>query len=679
MNRIVTFLAGARRAMVELGIFSVVVNLLLLTMPIYMLQVYDRVLSSGSSDTLLFLSVIAAAALVLLGLIEAVRGIYAARIGSKLEARMGRGALMASLYGPRASLGDVQPLRDMQQVRAFLSGRSVFAIFDLPFAPIFILFLYFVHPALFWLTVVGAVALAIIAVANQRATQASGKRSGEAAMAANLSAQAFARNRESLVAMGMVDNVVDTWGKDEARSLSAQDEATRVNSWFAGLSRTIRMGLQIAILGYGAALVLRGEMTAGMIFASSIISGRALQPIDQIIGGWKGFIETGRAWTRLSSAVAPFEDEAQPTEQAVPKGRIDLENAVYAVPVPGEPSGKMIIKRVSARIQPGESVGVIGLSGAGKSTLLRLMVGALNPNSGTVRLDGADLRNWPAAQRGKYMGYLGQDTELLPGTVKENIARFSPDASDEEVRAAADRAGVTDLINSLPRGFETRIGPGGHVLSGGERQRIGLSRAFYGMPRVLVLDEPNAALDESGLAALEGAIAAAKEAGATVIIAAQRREILRHLDKVMVVEDGTITKFDDTEAVGRWMQERAGHNVAQLRAPNKPKLPAGEDDAPTVEVEPANDGTGPREPGEVVVTPPPANRPAMPQRPAAQTAAVANGQRGTEAGFKTLAERLNAQKAEQVGGTQQVSARFSPSMRVGGKPVEPAGTGGDAS
>ena len=677
MNRIVTFLTGAKRAMVELGVFSVVVNLLLLIMPLYMLQVYDRVLSSGSADTLLFLSVIAGAGLVLLGLIEAVRGIYAARIGSKLETRMGRGALLASLNGPRASLGDVQPLRDMQQVRTFLSGRSIFALFDLPFAPIFILFLYFVHPSLFWLTVIGAVILAIIALANQRATQAASKRSGEAAMAANLSAQAFARNRESLVAMGMVDNVVDTWGRDEAQSLAEQDQATRTNSWFAGLSRTIRMGLQIAILGYGALLVLAGEMTAGMIFASSIISGRALQPIDQIIGGWKGFVETGRAWNRLSTAVAPFEDAQQPTEQAEPKGRIDLDNVVYAVPMPGEPNGKMIVKRVSARIQPGESVGIIGLSGAGKSTLLRLMVGALTPNSGTVRLDGADLRNWPASQRGRHMGYLPQDTELLPGTVKENISRFLDDVSDQDVRAAAERAGVTSLINSLPKGFETRIGPGGHVLSGGERQRIGLARAFFGMPRVLVLDEPNAALDEAGLAALEAAIRAAKEANATVIIAAQRREILRHLDKVMVVEDGIITKFDDTEAVGRWMQERAGNNVKQLRAPNKPaRLPRADDDVGEDQAQGTPRDNGPQG-GKSAARPHavnPASRRVEPAKVSAEEAA------DSAATFKRLAERLKSEDMVEADGGQPVSARFSSSMRVGNRvPDQQASSGGDAS
>ena len=637
MKALKWFLGGARRAIVELAAFSIVVNLLLLIMPLYMLQVYDRVLTSGSSDTLIFLSVIAGAGLVLLGLVEAVRGIYAARIGAKLEARMGRGALLASFDGPRASLGDVQTLRDLQQVRGFLSGRSVFALFDLPFAPVFILFLWFVHPALFWLTVVGAAILAIIAIANQRATSRPNQESSDAAAAATLGAQSFVRSRESLVAMGMVENVVGAWGELESRSLKAQDGASRTNSWFTGLSRTVRMGLQVAVLGYGAALVLQGQMTAGMIFAASIISGRALQPIDQVIGGWRQFVDVHRAWKRMTVAVAQAENDKDRTEQAPPKGRIDLDNVVYGIQRPGEPQGVMVIKRVNARIQPGETVGMIGPSGAGKSTLLRLMVGALDPTSGTVRLDGADLRNWPPEQRGRSIGYLAQATELLLGTVRQNIARFSPTATDEEVRVAAERAGVLDLVNGLPAGFETRIGPGGHELSGGERQRIGLARAFFGMPKVLVLDEPNAALDEAGAAALERAIAGAKEQGATVIVAAQRRDILRKVEKVMVIEDGQISIFDRTEAVGKWLNERAGRgNVEPIRQP---------------------DGT-----------PPSPSGPTAPAR-----AAPAQALPGATAGASSAEAQRHAkapapQPASAAPVSHGVSARFGPSIRVGGSP-----------
>ena len=569
------FKRATRRAIVELSVFSIIVNLALLVMPLYMLQVYDRVLTSASADTLVFLSIIAVAALVLLGLIEAVRGIYAARLGTRLEAAVGRDALLATLGGPRAALGDVQTLRDMQHVRNFLSNRQVFALFDVPFAPLFIAILWLIHPALFWLTVVGAAILALLAVINQRATSRANAAGSDAGTTANLAAQSFARSRESLVAMGMIDNVVGVWGEREAESLVAQDRSARINSWFTGLSRTIRMGLQIAVLGYGAALVLQEQMTAGMIFASSIISGRALQPIDQVIGGWRGFVDTGAAWKRLKAAVEPFANEREPTEQAEPKGRIDLENAVFTVPAPGAAGGaRAIIKRVSARVQPGEAIGVIGMSGAGKSTLLKLMVGALRPSSGAVRLDGADLTNWPMAQRGRQFGYLAQEVELLPGTVKQNIARFDPQVDDAEARLAAERAGVTALIQSLPVGFDTPIGPGGHQLSGGERQRIGLARAFYRMPRVLVLDEPNASLDEAGRAALENALKAAKEAGTTVIVAVQRREILTSLDKVLVMDSGEIVKYDTVERVRAWMQERAaaaaGGNVSPISTPAAP-------------------------------------------------------------------------------------------------------------
>ena len=631
MNGLGRFLGGARRALLELSGFSFVVNVLLLVMPLYMLQVYDRVLASGSSDTLLFLSIIAAAALVLLGLVEAVRGIYAARIGSRLEARMGRGALLAAIDGPRAPMGDVQVLRDMQQVRSFLAGRSIFALFDLPFAPLFILLLWFVHPALFVLTVVGAVILAVIAILNQRATARSNREAAEAGGAATLGAQSFVRSRESLAAMGMIDNVVASWGEAESKSLQAQDRASRTNSWLTGLSRTIRMGLQIAVLGYGAALVLRGEMTAGMIFASSIISGRALQPIDQVIGGWKQFVDVHASWQRLTEAVSRIEDETERTRQAEPKGRIDLENVVFAVQRPGE-QPNLVIKRASARIQPGETIGVIGPSGAGKSTLLRLMVGALDPSNGTVRLDGADLRNWPAEQRGRAIGYLAQTIELLPGTVRQNIARFEPDATDEQVRLAAERAGVLELVNNLPAAFETRIGPGGHELSGGERQRIGLARAFYGMPRVLVLDEPNAALDEAGSNALERAIAEAKNEGSTVIIAAQRRDILRRVEKVMVIEDGQISAFDRVEAVASWLNERASQagNVEPIRAGRA--MPADRAPAGGTSAAPA-------------VSAPAASKPSDP--------APAVGETGPSRGSPSEA------------GAVPVRASFAPSLRVG--------------
>ena len=670
MGGLKRFRQGVRRAVVELSAFSIVVNLALLVMPLYMLQVYDRVLTSGSSDTLTFLSIIAVAALVLLGLLEAVRGIYATRLGTRLEASVGRDALVATLGGPRAGLGDVQVLRDMQQVRGFLSNRQVFALFDVPFAPLFILILWLVHPALFWLTVVGAAVLAVIAVLNQRATARANEKGGEAASAANLAAQSFARSRESLVAMGMIDHVVGAWGEREAEALQAQDRAARVNSWFTGLSRTVRMGLQIAVLGYGAYLVLGGQMTAGMIFAASIISGRALQPIDQVIGGWKGFVDVNAAWKRLRAAIEPFEREREPTEQAEPKGRIDVENAVFTVPAPGAANGaRAIIKRVSARIQPGEAVGVIGMSGAGKSTLLKLIVGALRPTSGAVRLDGADLANWPPAQRGRQFGYLAQEVELLPGTVKQNIARFDPAADDADVRLAAERAGVTALVQGLPMGFDTPIGPGGHQLSGGERQRIGLARAFYRMPRVLVLDEPNASLDEAGRAALEAALGAAKEAGTTVIVAVQRREILTSLDKVLVMEAGEIAKFDTVERVRAWMQERAaaaaGGNVSPINAPNTGAPRRSPAKAGPSTNAPRGDGSpklgGAMRNGAV--------RNGALRAEAAPLKRTGTDDRATAAPSEELLKRLS-------GGSGEVGARFVGATRVGrSRPGEGGGKG----
>ena len=565
------------RAITEIGIFSFSINALMLVMPLYMLQVYDRILPSSSRETLLFLSIIAAAALALLAVLEVVRGIYANRMAARLDVAQSRNAMMAAMDSPRASLGDIQTLRDLSTVRTFIASRAVFALFDLPFAPLFIALLWLVHPVLFLLAAGGAVLLGGVAIVNRAATARAIRAASENSIAAMMTAQSFVRNAETLRAMGMADNAIAVWARRHAPALAANDQVARINAFFTGVSRFLRLGLQIAMLGVGAWLVLDGQMTAGMIFAASIISGRGLQPIDQMIGSWRQFVEIRAAWRRFSAAAASRAGERVYTDLPEPKGRLDIENLVYFAPNAG-PQSEPIIKRINLSVPAGSVVGIVGPSGAGKSTLARLLVGAIQPRGGVIRIDGADIRNWPSDGIGRHIGYLPQDVELLPGTIAENIARFTPDADDADIVEAAKSAQVHDLVQSMPDGYDTVIGPQGMALSGGQRQRVGLARAFFGKPTLLVLDEPNANLDAEGDAALERALDTARAAGATVLIITQRTAIARKVDALLVMRAGAIEDFGPRDEVIARQQKKASQAAAGQKA--AANVNSGSDDTP---------------------------------------------------------------------------------------------------
>lgn len=472
-----TFLRGV----IDMGVFSGIINVLLLVSPLYMLQVYDRVLPSSSLDTLLHLSIIAVAALAFLGLLEVVRSFYAQRIAANLDKHLAGLAFSTALTGPRAEAGDIQPLRDLATVRGFVVSKGLSTLFDLPFAPFFIALLYFVHPVLFWITVAGAAFMIALVILNQFANRGGSLAAMECSAAANLSAQAFVRNGDTLRAMGMSGNAIQVWGGLFAEASNTADRSANLNAIFAGISRALRMMLQMAILGVGAILVLKGEMTAGMIFASSIISGRALQPLDQLVGMWKQLGDGRKAWARTTKVIAIASTRSGDRLQLPePTGQVTGRDLIYTAPN-AAPGSEPILKRLNLDIAAGESVAIIGPSRAGKSTLARLLVNATEPTAGSVKLDGADLKTWDEAQLGRATGYLAQDVQLLPGTIIENVSRFDPDVSDAAVIEAAMKAQVHDLIPSQPMGYQTRIGPSGANLSGGERQRIGLARAFYGL------------------------------------------------------------------------------------------------------------------------------------------------------------------------------------------------------
>lgn len=543
-NRTSTGPAGSRpvslrkvflRAVADVGLFSLLINLLLLVIPLYLLQVYDRVLPSSSVETLAYLSVIAVAALAFLGFLDALRANYMQRVAATVDQELGATTFAASLGAGYAGA----PLRDLASVCAFIRSRGVAVLFDLPFAPLFLALLYLIHPVLFWVTLGGAALLFLLVVANQLAIGGNDALAAERSARASAAEQAFERNAGTLRAMGMVANAARAWQRHVAEALVLHDRSAGANAVFSGASRALRMMLQLAILGAGAWLVVEGRMTAGMIFASSLVSSRALQPLDQLIGAWRQITEARRAWARLTAALALLPMETRKTILPDPSGAIAARDLFYIAPNAAfgtEP----ILKRLNFAIGPGEAVAIVGPSGAGKSTLAKLLVGALQPSGGAVRIDGADLRSWDDGQRGRHVGYLAQDAELFPGSIAQNIARFEPDADDAAIVEAARRAGAHEAIVTLRDGYQAGVTA---TLSGGERQRIALARALYGNPRILVLDEPSTHLDGSGEAVLETVLAAAKEAGATVIVITHRPSLAAACDRVMLLRNGTIEAF----------------------------------------------------------------------------------------------------------------------------------------
>ncbi|RVD68127.1 ATP-binding cassette domain-containing protein, partial [Mesorhizobium sp. M4A.F.Ca.ET.029.04.2.1] len=457
-----------RRAIADVGIFSLLINILLLVIPLYLLQVYDRVLPSSSVETLLYLSAIAVIALAFLGFLDAVRAIYAQRVAATVDGRLGATTFAAAL-GARYA-GGLSPLRDLASACAFIRSRGVAVLFDLPFAPVFLALLYLIHPVLFWLTLAGAVLLLLLVVANQLAIGRNDALSAERSALASRAEQAFERNAETLRAMGMIENAARVWGRHVGEALILHDRSASANAIFSGASRALRMMLQLAILGAGAWLVLEGQMTAGMIFASSLVSSRALQPLDQLIGSWRQIVDARRAWKRLETALAAHPAKARKLSLPDPSGAISVQDLFFIAP--NAPFGtEPILKRLNFAIAAGEAVAIVGPSGAGKSTLARLLVGAARPTGGLVRIDGADVKTWDENQLGRHIGYLAQEVELFPGPIADNVARFDPEADDAAIIEAARRAEAHDLILALRDGYQTMVGPSDRTLSGGERQR----------------------------------------------------------------------------------------------------------------------------------------------------------------------------------------------------------------
>jgi PrtD family type I secretion system ABC transporter len=531
---------GLRSLFVYAGLFSLAINLLLLAPPLYMLQVFDRVLASRSEETLLVLTFAALVALVVMALLDVLRARLLVAAGVALDRRIGPRVLdgLLAQTAKLAGTAYLNGLRDVNTLRTFLSGAGLVALFDAPWLPLFVLLIFLFHPLLGAVALAGAILMLMLAFMNERLTrkhledaQSTGRRAGRF-IDANL------RNAEVVAALGMLPAVTRRWERLNDGALREQVKVNGVGGTFSGLTKFARQLIQLAMLGAGAFLVVSQDLSAGLMIAATIILGRALAPVETLVAGWRSLAEARAAWRRLRELLAGNPPAEPGTELPAPQGRLEVEQIVFRLPGAERP----IIRGVSFSLNPGEALGLIGPSASGKSTLVRLAVGVWKPLAGAVRLDGADVAAWPRERLGPHLGYLPQDVELFGGTVAENIARLGdPDAA--EVIRAAQRAHVHELILRLPRGYDTDIGESGQALSPGQRQRIALARALYGRPRLVVLDEPNANLDHEGEAALLRTLQTLKEEGATVIIVAHRPSLLRGVDKLLVLREGAVDRF----------------------------------------------------------------------------------------------------------------------------------------
>ena len=521
-------------------VFSLFINVLMLTAPLYMLQIFDRVIAARSEDTLLYLTLIAGVALLTLAALEMSRTRIMVGLGTWLDQRLSGTVLEGSIGKSVAAAGtpSIQGLRDLSTIRTFLTGSEMFPILDSPWTPIFIAAIFMMHPILGWLSLGGAIVLFGLAIANDLATRNLLRRSGGASFTALRQAESAVRNAHVIEAMGMMPNLVGRWRAKNTEMLDLQARASRRAGAITATSKFIRQCLQISVLGTGAWLMLGGEITAGIMIASSILMARALAPIEQAIGSWRSAIAARGAYERVRDQLATTRVRGAKITLPRPEGRLKVEGVTFFHPDGVAPT----LGGVSFELEPGEALGLVGSTAAGKSTLAALLVGIAKPRLGHVRLDGADMADWAAEDLGRHIGYLPQDIELFAGTVRDNIARMG-EADSESVISAAQLAGVHELILQLPSGYETEIGEAGAVLSGGQRQRIALARAVFGHPRFVVLDEPNASLDAAGEEALINAIAALKKRGATVVVIAHRPSILRHVDKALVLRAGAVEAF----------------------------------------------------------------------------------------------------------------------------------------
>lgn len=543
--------------------FSFFINMLMIVPAIYMLQVYDRAVGSQSPSTLLMLTLIMVFLLASMGGLDWVRGRIMGRAGARMDEilseRVFDGTFKQSLM--TAGRSSAQPLSDLAGLRNFIASPAVNAFFDAPWVPIYIMIMFMFHTYFGLLALFAVALLSTITFFNQRLTQAALLEANKEQIWTKNYATRHLRNAEVIESMGMMHNVRARWSEHNHKALGLQGQASDTAGGFTSGSKALRIMLQSLALGMGAYLAINQEISAGMMIAGSILLGRALAPVDQLVGAWKGFQSARQQFERLEELLDKSPVAAEKMELPAPLGNINVEAIRVAPPGTQMP----VIKGISFELDAGTSLGIIGPSAAGKSTLARALLGIWPPAMGTVRLDGADIYKWDRRELGPHIGYLPQDIELFDGTISENIARFG-EISSEQIVEAARMAGVHEMILRLPEGYDTVIGSSGGVLAGGQRQRIALARAIYGNPRLVVLDEPNSNLDDSGESALRESLQQLKQAGTTVIVITHRPNILFGVDKIMVMKDGQAADFGPAEAIMRKYQQQPVQRVTEGNA-----------------------------------------------------------------------------------------------------------------
>lgn len=532
-------------------LFSAVTNLLVLAFPIYMLQVYDRVLTTAHTQTLLMLTVIVGGALLVMAAIDGLRTAMTLRIGNWLVDRLGPVFLASGVRARVVGRGaESNLISDLTEIRNFVSTQGLTFFCDAPWVPVFVVIIWLIHPYLGMLAAATAVLLFLLSLVNEAATRRLLRSAGEVNSLAMRDADATVRNAEVVSSMGMLPALVERWQLNHLSVLEHLRRAGERGGTLVALTKFLRLFAQVGVLGLGALLVIRGELTAGAMIASSILLGRALAPVEMAMGAWRNFTQARLAYSRLKSHLNAFPTPPKRTRLPAPTGRVSVKRLSF------ELKGQQILKDVSFEIEPGDAVAIIGPSAAGKSTLCRFLVGLPAPTEGEVRLDDSVIHHWDPMDLGPHIGYLPQNVELFTGTVKENIGRMNF-GDDAAVIAAAKLAHAHDMIQRLPDGYDTVIGDGNVGLSGGQRQRIGLARAVFGDPKVIVLDEPNANLDQAGESALAAAIAELKSRGAAIVMVGHRPSTLSEATKILLLKEGRVQLYGPRDEVLAKLREKA--------------------------------------------------------------------------------------------------------------------------